>query len=182
MDEPLWRLEQPKLTIERLPRQTIFVLRLRRPDVWTRAAFTKAIGDALPTEPNSVIDRETRLVWLSPSEWMITGGGGAIEALAAALGSATGHVADVGEGKVQFDIGGDLARDLLAKGTSLDLHASVLLAGHCAQTIFAQTSLLIERYRVDDKFLLTADISFADHLQRWFEDAAIEFRKEKAVA
>jgi len=181
MDEQLWRIDQPGLTIHIRPPTPILVLRLRNPDPALIERIGDIVGQALPVDPNVATGDAIRINWLSPWEWMVAGSPNLLEPLSAAIQGHTGHVADLGDGRVRFAVAGTDARHLLAKGTSLDLHPRAFPAGRCAQTQFAQTLALIDRSSAQaDEFVVTADISFSDHLQRWFADASIEFRKGAA--
>jgi sarcosine oxidase subunit gamma len=47
-------------------------------------------------------------------------------------------------------------------------------AEQCAQTVFAQTSILLVAQATSNAFDIVADASFAGHLRAWFADAAKE--------
>lgn len=119
-----------------------------------------------------------RIIHLSDGEWMLAGGQWSSDDVVAIADDASWHLADVSEGRARFAVHGPAAGDLLSKGCTIDLHHRSFGRDRCAQTLFAQTRALIERVGEDDHFHLYADISVRDHLERWFEDAVVEFRNE----
>jgi sarcosine oxidase subunit gamma len=84
-------------------------------------------------------------------------------------------VTDVSSGQTVIAIDGEYARDLLAKGCTLDLHPRVFGPGACAQTLLAKAPVLICQRRDATRFELIVRRSFADYLWRWLEEAAKEF-------
>lgn len=152
------------------------VLRLRRADADTVAAAGRALGTPLPTEPNFVADGPVRCLWIGPGEWMLAGALPDRALLDHAIATApAAHLADIGEGVVTYLVTGAAARDLLAKGCTLDLHPAAFGFDRCAQTALAQTFITIERAG-PDAFRLFADRGHQHHLDLWFEDALIEFK------
>lgn len=179
-----WKITHPALSIVQLERRSILVLRIRTMSADLLGRIDAVLGTSLPQAPNTVNRSNHQLIaWMAPSEWMIVGAGEKALSLCDAVAGTTSHVAEVGDGRVQFVVSGDLASSLLAKGTSLDFHVSVFGPDMCAQTLFAQTFVLIEREgETSPSFVITADISYADHLERWFADASLEFTHGKATA
>lgn len=111
-------------------------------------AVAKVVGVALPIDPNTVASGSGNTVyWLGPDEWLIhtpQGGESAmVENLRAAFAGVHAAVTDVSDYYVVFDIGGPRARDVLMRGTPLDVHASAFGAGQCAQTVFVKASILL---------------------------------------
>jgi sarcosine oxidase, subunit gamma len=148
------------LRVRRLPRGPVLIVRLHKPDAGADGRLSEVFG--------------TRLRRLSPVAWMVLGEA-SVASAAAAVAPALGHVAEVGEGRVAFEVSGAQARDLLATGTSLDLHERVFPPGSYAQTLFAGALVLIERPGAEAGFILQADISYETHLERWLEETALEF-------
>ncbi len=148
------------------------------------AAFTGAaagvLGFALPTEPNTVSDGGGLLaLWLGPDEWLIVTPpdrqAELARSLEEALGGVFASVTDVTGGQTVIRLSGAAARDVLAKGCTLDLHPSLFGPGRCAQTLVAKANAAI-RY-VDDapSFDLIVRRSFAEYLALWLHDAALEY-------
>ena len=88
------------------------------------------------------------------------------------------HVADLDEGRVVYVVAGQRARDLMAKGCTIDLHPRAFGAGRCAQSALAQVFVLIDQPNDEPVFHIYADASYAQHLDLWFADAVLEFRTQ----
>jgi len=73
-------------------------------------------------------------------------------------------VTDVSESRTTIAIGGPRARDLLAKGTSIDLHPRVFGPGACAQTGFAGANIILRQIDDAPTFELLVLDSFAEHV------------------
>lgn len=150
------------------------------------SSVTESLGRAFdvdwPLTPNTVAARDgCTVLWMAPGEWAITdlAAASVAERAVAACGSTLYLLTDVTDGRIGFDIGGALSRELLAKGCSLDLHPRVFRPGACAQTLLAQVPVLLYRTpgasETENAFRLHADVSVAAHLRSWFKDAALEF-------
>ena len=144
----------------------------------------RVLGVELPSSANTVIETKGLIAcWLGPDEWMaIVRPDGETEIIAAlreAMDSLRTAVTDTTGGYTMLNLSGDHARDLLAKGCTLDLHPRVFAPGQCAQTNLARTPvLLIPRTNDPDlqSFNVVVRRSFADHLAHWIEHSAREYR------
>lgn len=182
MREPGWMRGGADVAVERLAPASIAVVRIRGADSTAIARVSAVIGTALPQNYNASADwAGGRLCWLCETEWMVAGEGLDHARVAAAIAPATGHVAQVGEGRARFRLAGPRAAELLEQGTGLNVRRT-LAPGRCAQTLFAQTLVLLDRPSADPFFVMTADISFADHLQCWFETAIGESLRGDIIA
>lgn len=118
-------------------------------------------------------------LWLGPDEWLIVAPAGVEQSLTATLKERLkGHhaaVVDVTETRTIIAVAGERARDLLAKGCTLDLHPRAFQAGSCAQTGLARTAVLIHLVDAAPSFEIHVARSFADHLWAWLYDAAGEY-------
>jgi len=142
-----------------------------------QAAVKNAVGVALPTTANTCKGDPdgTRLLWLGPCEWLLV-----IVDVAATLQKATSAMTEVGEARTVIRIGGVNAREVLAKGCSLDLHPRAFAAGQCAQTQLARAAVILDHTRIDKmtgsaEFDLYVLRSFAEYLWTWVEDASQEY-------
>lgn len=171
-----WSLAGEGVSVRRFAPQEIRVLRVRGLDATRTAHLARVLGLAAGDLGSNRASGETpRVAWLAPGEWMVTGDGISGEELAELFDGHTWHLADVGDGRVAYAIEGPSARDLLSKGSSLDFHPRSFAIDSCAQTLFAQTRVLVERGAGEANFRLYADTSVGEHLQSWFSDALIEF-------
>ena len=138
-------------------------------------------GAAPPVEPNTVAtSRKAKLIWLGPDEWLIAAPPGREGALASGLrerlAGLLAAVVDVSESRTVIAVTGPRARDLLARGCTLDLHPRAFNVGACAQTGLARAAILL--HLVDDRptFEITLSRSFADYLWSWLTDKGEEYR------
>ena len=143
-------------------------------------AVEGALGFALPLEPNTVEEGgERAALWLGPDEWLILTSADEQESLLQSLREALAEIfvalTDVSGGQTVITLSGPHARDVLAKGCTLDLHPRVFGPGRCAQTLVAKSGALIRQRDKEPSFELIVRRSFADYLWRWLEDAAGEY-------
>jgi sarcosine oxidase, subunit gamma len=141
----------------------------------------QAAGLGLPQAPNSVTrGGELRALWLGPNEWLLIGPAGPemdlVRSLRASLAGQHAAVTDVSEARTCILVAGAKARELLARGVSLDLHPRVFGPGRCGQTGLAGANVIIEQ--IDDRpgFEIAVLNSFADHLWHWLERAGQDYR------
>ena len=140
----------------------------------------RALGFALPAEPNAVSEGEgNRAMWLGPDEWLITTppdeGGFLAARLTEALDGVHSSVTDISGGQTLITLSGERARDVLAKGCALDLHPSSFGEGRCAQTIVSGANVILKWAGPEPSFDLIVRRSFADYLALWLHDAALEY-------
>ena len=170
------------------PFRGIVNLRVQPDDDAAMAAFNSALGFALPAEPNTTAASDTALaLWLGPDEWWIVTPGPDPESgpdmaakLRTALADRRGAVIDVSDSRTCLRITGPHGRDLLCKGTPLDLHPHVFPTGCCAQSHLGKTGVVLHLIADDGApegpaFELYVLRSFAEYLWLWLEDAAREY-------
>lgn len=152
-------------------------------------AFTSAVrqatGIGLPTVANTVASAgDLAALWLAPDEWLITGPADPATAgreaalcgtLRVALAGQHVAVTDVSEARTVIAISGPHARDLLAKGTPIDLHPRVFGPGQCAQTALAAANVTLRQVDGRPTYELHVLNSFADYLWKWLEGGCREF-------
>ncbi len=168
------------------------------------AGFVEAVGarlgQPLPLVANTFTQGRFRVFWLGPDEWMVQtepGGAEALEArLADSLAGQKCSLTDMTGSQICIRLSGARARDLLAKGCTLDLHPRVFTAGDCAQTVLGKASMLIALSRASceaegehlvaagesadgtddgDLFDIIVRRTFADYAARWLYRGALEF-------
>lgn len=141
----------------------------------------KVLGVPLPTAPCTSMRSGTyEMLWMGPDEWLVLAPDGAADELRAALVDAIGTdvhgaVTDVSAQRFAVSLSGRSAREVLAKGCSIDLHPSVAPSGRCVQTLLAQTGVVVVVH--DDTatdFLLLVRSSFVQYFVDWLVDATAE--------
>ena len=143
------------------------------------AALRSALGFDLPLEPNAVAGAGgVTAFWLGPDEWLVMTpyepDQTPARKIEAALDGGFAALTDLSGGQTVIVVAGPRAGDVLAKGCPLDLHARCFAVGTCAQTLLAKAHVLLFR-RERETFEIVVRRSFADHLWRWLQDAALEY-------
>jgi len=145
-------------------------------------AAAEVLGlDALPATPSTVVDgKDAAAIWFGPQEWLVTSttrDGEALEAqLREAIAEHGGTAVDVSAQRTIVRLRGDHARDVLAKGCSLDLHPKVFGPGAAAQTMLGLAAVVL--IPLDDNatdYRIIVRSSFAGYLADWLIDAAEDF-------
>jgi sarcosine oxidase, subunit gamma len=166
----------PGVEIRERPFLAQVLLRLTPTDE-ARSAVGAALGLDLPTTSRLTRSAGTpRLaIWLAPDEWLVVDAGDA-SALERAIGAAAsphgGTVVDVSAHRTLLELSGPGVRDLLACGTSIDLHPRVFDVGAAAQTQLARVDVIIGRGS-EDTYHVAVRASFARYLLDWLR-ATIE--------
>ena len=148
------------------------------------AAVGRVLDLLLPSEPcTSARKGAVDALWLGPDQWLLTCPAGETaslgRALRAALAGVHSAVTEVSDAHVTLRVAGPSARDVLAKGTPLDLHPRAFAPGSCARSLLAKAAVLI--HLVDDDrdrgpgFDVYVARSFAHYLWMWLEDAGREY-------
>ena len=151
------------------------------PDGPAASQASAILGLDLPTTPSTYVSNDTlTVIWMGPEEWLITAGPNSAAALEAALRAAVGEhggaAIDVSAQRTTLRLTGPHARDVLAKGCSLDLHPTVFSKGTAAQTMLGLAGVVLialDDAGTDYRILVRA--SFARYLADWLIDAAEEF-------
>jgi sarcosine oxidase, subunit gamma len=145
------------------------------------SAVEGALRQPLPVRPGTVSRAGDRtLLWLGPDEWLLVAPPGERADLQQALREAltqhsTATVVDLSAHRTTIDVRGPLARDLLAKGCSLDLHPSVFTPDRCAQVLLAQAPVLLHPHEDASGLRLLVRSSYAGYVADWLLDACVEY-------
>ena len=111
------------------------------------------------------------IYWLGPDEWLLVSALGKESDIAEQLGENLAEqcysLVDVTGGQVMMRLRGPRAREVLAKGCTLDLHPRAFKTGQCAQTTLAKTSMLIALADDTPTFDIIVRRSFAEYTARW---------------
>ncbi len=180
-----WALEDAggsAVTLSATGFRALVILRGRPDDESFVAAAREVLGVDLPLAPNRWTGDEARAVlWLGPDEWLILAPDGEApdidDRLRAAMGSDPWlSVVDVSQNYTGLTLTGPAARDVLAKGCSLDLHVRNFRTGDCAQSLLAGTLILLRATENADCIECWVRNSFARYTAQWLMDAMAEFR------
>lgn len=141
-------------------------------DVWVTPAGRATVEAAAGADAS--------VIWFGPEELLVTSASRGGEELEAALREAVaehgGAAVDVSAQRTAVRLTGLRARDVLAKSCSLDLHPSVFAPGATAQTMLAQTAVVLIPLAEDGTdYRILVRSSFARHLAEWLLDAGQEF-------
>ena len=145
------------------------------------AMLEDALGGALPVQPNTTArSGELTVIWLGPDEWLVVAPEGRQESvektLRQGIGTEAGSVVDLSAHRTTLELTGARARDVLAKGCSLDLHPTVFGPGRCAQLMLAMAPvLLVPRDGEPSAYWLLVRPSFAAYVRDWLQDASLEY-------
>ena len=139
-------------------------------------------GTALPADANRFTrSGERRAVWLGPDETLLMCGdhedGELHRILSTQLAGQHFALTVISDALSVYCLSGPHMRDVLAKGCALDLHKTAFQPGMCAQGLLdrAAVTLICED---DDTVRLVCRRSFADYVETWLKDAAVEFGYE----
>jgi sarcosine oxidase subunit gamma len=124
----------------------------------------------LPSEHNTWSRLDGReALWLGPDEWLVVSETDAADEVLRDLephpAGRRATVVDVSAARAVVELAGADRLDLLAAGCGLDLHPRVWRGGTCAQTLLANTAVLLqERHDATRVFVRP---SFAGYLVSW---------------
>jgi sarcosine oxidase subunit gamma len=173
--EPFEVAEAPGVVVRERPFLAQLLLRMT-PTAGGFAAVARELDVALPTVPNRLVPGTTpgRLViWLGPDEWLVVDAGepSAIERqLAGTTAPFGGTVVDVSGHRTLLELQGPRVRELLAAGTSVDLHPRAFPVGMAVQTLLARVDVIIGR-GAPGTWHVAVRASFARYLADWLKDA-----------
>lgn len=143
------------------------------------SAAQRILGQSLPLEANTLQQGAITTYWLGLQEWLIltsVGHGDAlVDSLTDAIGEAFASVTVLSGGQICMRISGPMARALLAKGCTLDLHPRNFAVGDCAQTGLAKAAVLLGMVGAEPVFDIVVRRSFADYLAQWLQAAGREY-------
>ena len=178
---PLERDHLPRIAgLEIVPVQPREIINLRGQaddPVFIDAVLT-ATGAALPGTPNTcAAGAGTTVLWAGPDEWLVVvdpdGPEDRVAALRDALGTTRSAVTSMGAGYAVLELVGDATRDVLSRGTPLDLHADVFGPGQCAQTRLGHATVMLWQTDASPTYRLMIRRSMAGYLRDWLTAVAV---------
>jgi heterotetrameric sarcosine oxidase gamma subunit len=176
------RASGPRLSVRvRGPREIVQVAAYGAP-ADAAAKLSQHLGLAIATTPNrAVVAGDLTVLWHGPAQWLVVRAKLAepplIDALAAAFAE-TAAVVDLGHARTALRFDGEAARDLLAKGTSIDLRPSRFVRGACSLTALGKIGALLHAVTpatIDVYVHRSYAQAFVDWLEHAARDIPVEF-------
>lgn len=149
------------------------------PDSTGLGLLTKQlVGLDLPQGPRIVTTDTHGLAWSGPGQWMLLARQRTDFSGLTRLLSEEAAVSDQSHARAALCISGKCAREVLAKGAMIDLHAKAFPVGATALTSFAHIG--VQLWRADDGgdgpvFNILVPRSMAGSFWSWFAASAAEF-------
>lgn len=142
-----------------------------------RDAVAGALGIDLPAPGHAASGGEARALWLGPDRWMLLAVDGfdLMAKLDAAAGPVGGVVVDQSHGRAILRLDGPAVRDVLAKGTGVDLHPHAFAENTVAQCGLFHLPVSLDRRRGSGTFDVHVMRGFAQSLHESLCEAAAEF-------
>lgn len=139
-------------------------------------AVAAALGVTLPGPGQAASGSGVRALWLGPDRWLllVADGSGLEATLHDAAGPAGGIVVDQGHGRTILRLEGPAVREVLAKGTGVDLHPSTFAQDAVAQTALFHLGATLDRRRGTGCFDVHVMRGFARSLYESLCEAAAE--------
>ena len=137
------------------------------------AAAKAVLKVALPTDPRtSVTKGDVTVLWLSVDQWLITLPHGStaktLTALRKKLDGMFAFACDMSDARTIIRLSGEGVREVLMKGTSVDLTAPDVVAGTVRRMLFAEVAAACHVQETDpDTIDLYVFRSYADYAWEW---------------
>lgn len=147
------------------------------------AAMEKHYATPCPAPGGSATGRAVTLHWSGADQWFVVAQNRKEGALFAELVkrlAGLASVSDQSHGRVTLAISGINARDVLAKGTPVDLHPRAFGLGRCAVTQMAHIGVHIAQVGADE-FEVSLFRGFAVSFWEWLTEMSCEFGYEVVV-
>ncbi len=144
------------------------------------AAVKKDFGLDLPGMGGSATARGVSLHGSAPEQWLAVAPGAAAGSLAVRLERKLGTLAmvsDQSHGRTVMRLAGARARDVLSKGTAVDLRPAAFRPGMCAATQIGHVGVLVA-CTAEDSFELSVLRSFAEGFWQGLSELALEWGYE----
>lgn len=164
---------------------TQLVIRGDAADADFAAGVKGALGVDLPTEPKTAHRKDdTTLLWLGPDEWLAVvvdeDDARPANAIRESLVDVHHALADVSHSRTVIGLEGPNAREVLMKGTNVDLHPRVFAPNNCIQAHLGRCHMLLHQLDASPRYDIYIHRSFAVYAWNWLSDASREYGLEVA--
>jgi sarcosine oxidase, subunit gamma len=155
------------VSLREIPDRGMIDLRGLASDRQFMSAVKDILGTGLPVEPRTSVSwGDIKILWLSIDQWLIlcprTKAGTLVLELRAALAGIHSLAIDVSDMRAVIRMEGDGAREILMKGTSLDLLSEDYVPGTARRMRFAEIAALLHVVE-DDVFDIYVFRSYAHY-------------------
>lgn len=159
------------------PLEEALALQFDAGDRATIALIREASGLDLAGDDRTAAAGGLVALWLGPGDWLVRPGEvrGALEGLQRAARQGGCSLVDASDQWCAVEVAGRFARDLLAKGCSIDLRDHAFPAGASAVLRFARVRALIHCVDASPSFHVYVERSYAAYLWAWLVDAVSEW-------
>jgi sarcosine oxidase subunit gamma len=135
------------------------------------ASAAETLGIVPPTVGTMAMADDSLVIGLGPRWWMVDASDGSPPV----RGSTHVSAVEVSAQHTSLQLAGASVRDVLAHGTSSDLHPDHLARGGAIQSVLANIRITLARTGPDE-FRLWVQASYARSLASWLLDASLEYR------
>jgi sarcosine oxidase subunit gamma len=148
-------------------------LRGRTDDAKFMAAAKSAIGVALPVKPRtSTTKGAVSVLWMSTDQWLITAprakGPSLLSKLQNGLQGMFSFACDVSDARAILRVTGEGSREVLMKGTSVNMLADDVSSGWVRRLLFAEVAAACHMTGSEpDSFDIYVFRSYADYVWEW---------------
>jgi sarcosine oxidase subunit gamma len=167
------------VTVGEIAHRAVINIRGDAGDLVFSSAVKAATGVDLPVANTVGMGDDIRILWLGPDEWWVVSSDAKraelVERLRQSFAGQHTAVIDVSESRTVITLAGPAARDVLARGISLDLHPRAFGPGQCAQTGMAKANIVLRQIDNQPTYEIYILKSFADYLWRWIGLVAADF-------
>ena len=144
------------------------------------STVAEALGLELPVTPKTAHRGHGRtLLWLGPDEWLVVSTADQDGELDVRLADALDHVhhavADVSHSRAVIGLRGPNARDVLMKGTNIDLHPRQFGPDSCIQAHLGRCHMLLHQLDDSPSYDVYIHRSFAVYAWKWLCDGSREY-------
>jgi sarcosine oxidase subunit gamma len=146
-------------------------------------AAQRAFGASPPSTPTIATGSDLAFVWSGPGHWLALEPQ-PTESIESRLGAVFGthaSIFDQSGSRVLLDIRGPRARDVLAKGVSIDLHPRAFRTGDAAVTTASHLAVHLWQVADEPVYRLLVVRTWFDSLWHWLAASAAEYGCEVLV-
>ncbi len=145
------------------------------------------LGVTWPLQAGAVASGRADVICVGPTEWLVLSSSEVsldvplMAALEEQLQGGSFRATDLSAAYARIRIEGPDAHSLLSKACALDVYSDALQSGRAPRTLVAGLPAVI-RCLGPSTFECLVSLSYADYLQAWLSDAALEFVRPGAAA